>query len=198
MRELSLHILDLVENSLEAGATRITLEIVEDHAANLLTITVEDNGRGMDAQTAQRVTDPFFTTRTTRRIGLGIPLLKAAARRCEGDLLLTSRLGKGTRVEVTFEWDHIDRAPMGDIKSTLLSIVLFRTQADLCYRHSVDDRVFGFDTAEIREQLGDVPLSHPAIREWLDRFLQENLQALYKVQPGIVQKGRQDAETDID
>ena len=196
MRELSLHILDLVENSLEAGATRITLEITEDHAENRLEITVEDNGRGMDAETVRRVMDPFFTTRTTRNVGLGIPLFKAAAERCQGGLTVESQPGVGTRVEATFEWDHIDRAPLGDIKGTLLSILLFRSEADLCYRHRVDDALFQFDAAEIREQLGDIPLSHPAVREWLDRFLQENLQHLTSAH-SAEQKECQDAETDI-
>ena len=196
MRELSLHILDLVENSLEAGATRVTLTITEDHAENRIEITVEDDGRGMDAETVRRVTDPFFTTRTTRNVGLGVPLLKAAAERCQGELILQSQPGVGTRVEATFEWDHIDRAPLGDIKGTLLSILLFRSGADLCYRHRVDDALFRFDSTEIREQLGDVPLSHPAVREWLDRFLQENLQRLTSAH-SAEQKECQDAETDI-
>ena len=183
MRELSLHILDIVENSFEAGATRADLRISEDRRANWLTIVVSDNGRGMDAETLQRVGDPFFTTRTTRHVGLGIPLLRAAARRCSGDLLLTSEPGKGTCLEATFEWDHIDRAPLGDIKGALLGMMLFQARADIHYRHFRDGRVFEFDTAEMREQLGNIPLTHPRVRAWLDGFLEEGLAELYGDSP---------------
>jgi hypothetical protein len=178
VRELSLHILDIVENALQAGATRVALEIGEDHTANTLVIRVSDNGRGMDADTVRRVTDPFFTTRTTRHVGLGLPLFRAAAQRCGGDLVITSQLGQGTTVTATFQWDHIDRAPLGDLRGTLQSILLFDSHADLGYRHRVDDQEFAFDTAAMRRELGDVSFSHPMVREWLDEFLREGLAEL--------------------
>lgn len=179
MRELSLHILDVLENSLEAGATRIELEIVEDSASNRLTINIQDNGRGMSEETLRRVGDPFFTTRTTRHVGLGIPLFRAAAQRCNGGLTITSQVGVGTRVQAVFELHHIDRAPLGDMKSTLLGTILSSRKSDLRYRHQVDERVFEFDTAEMREMLGDVPLTHPQVREWLEQFLTEGFAYLY-------------------
>jgi len=175
VRELSLHLLDVLENALEAGASRVEIEIVEDSRRNRLTIRIRDNGRGMDADTLARVSDPFFTTRTTRSVGLGIPLLRAAAQRCGGDLSTTSRPGEGTVVQADFERAHIDRAPLGNIKATLLSILLSNRDCTLRYRHRVDDREFAFDTEEIRAALGDVPLTHPQVREWLDRFLDEGL-----------------------
>ncbi|MHB0857533.1 MAG: ATP-binding protein [Anaerolineae bacterium] len=178
MRELSLHVLDIVENALEAGATRVCIEIDEDSRRNRLTIRVSDNGRGMSAETLQRLADPFYTTRTTRPVGLGIPLLRAAARRCNGDLTITSQVGQGTEVTAEFERDHIDRAPLGDIKSTLLGTILSHKTCDVQYRHHVDERLFAFDTEEMRRELGEVPLTHPRVRAWLEEFLTEGLAEL--------------------
>jgi len=177
MLELSLHILDLLQNSLEAGASCVELEIVEDVAQNRLHISVKDNGQGMSKEALARIDDPFFTTRKSRRVGLGIPLLKAAAERCNGDLTVTSTLGLGTRVEVDFQRDHIDRAPLGDMVGTLLGFVLSSLAdgeaCDICYTHRVDGRTFTFDTREIREILGDVPLTHPRVRQWMKDFLEQ-------------------------
>ena len=173
MRELSLHILDVLENGLAAGATLLELEIIESSARNLLSIRVSDNGRGMDARTLARVTDPFFTTRTTRDVGLGLPLLRAAAERCNGRLTIDSQPGQGTRVVADFERDHIDRAPLGDMKSTLLGVILSEGACDLCYAHRVDAREFGVDTRELRARLGGVPLTHPSVRAWLEEYLDQ-------------------------
>ncbi len=141
-----------------------------EHAHNRLTIRVADNGRGMDAQTVQRVIDPFFTTRSTRNVGLGLPLLRAAAQRCNGDLTVTSQLGVGTTVLAEFQRDHIDRAPLGDMPSTLWGVLLSDRACDLRYVHEVDGRVFELDTRAMREILGDVPLTHPDVRVWLQRI----------------------------
>lgn len=178
MRELSLHLLDLMENALAAGASRLDVEIDEDLANDRLTLRVSDNGRGMTPEMVSRVGDPFFTTRTTRQVGLGIPLLQAAAERCAGGLTITSRPGVGTEVVATFQHSHIDRAPLGDLKSTLLSVLLADRTAELHYRHRRDDRVFAFDTGEMRQMLGEVPLSHPLVRDWLDAFLTEGIAEL--------------------
>jgi anti-sigma regulatory factor (Ser/Thr protein kinase) len=179
VRELSLHLLDIVQNALEAGASRVQIIVSEDSQHNRLTIAVEDNGRGMDAETLARVTDPFFTTRKTRHVGLGIPLFKAAAQRCAGDLIITSQLGQGTRVVAEMQRDHIDRAPLGDIKSTLLSILLMadsnRVTADVRYEQRFDDRAFVLDTKDVREALDGVPLIHPQVRDWLEEFIAEGL-----------------------
>jgi anti-sigma regulatory factor (Ser/Thr protein kinase) len=181
MLELSLHILDLLENSVEAGATRIELLIDEDLSADRLTIEVRDNGRGMDEETLARVGDAFFTTRKTRRVGLGLPLFSAAAELCEGELRVESQVGKGTRVIVTFQHSHIDRAPLGDVKSTLMALLLAEPPVDLHYVHRLDGRAFEFDTAEIREALGDMPLSHPTARRWLSEFIRQGEGELYSV-----------------
>lgn len=196
MRELSLHILDAMQNSLEAGATRIELTIEEDLAADRLTITVRDNGRGMNEEQLARISDPFFTTRSTRHVGLGIPLFKAAAEHCNGGLTVTSRLGEGTTLQATFQHSHIDRAPLGNVTSTLLTVIL--GNCDVRYVHRIigghgdgetrghgdtgtrrhEGREFAFDTASIRAELGDVPLTHPEVRKWLAEFIAEGEEAL--------------------
>jgi hypothetical protein len=183
VRELSHHVLDLLENSLAAGATVLTLRIDEDTREDLLVIEVQDNGRGMDTEMQKRAVDPFFTTRTTRHVGLGLPLLKAAAERCEGGLELASAVGEGTRVRAWFAREHIDRAPLGDMIGTLLGALLSsRSDWELVFEHRVDGETFGLDTRELRETLGDVPLSHPAVRQWLEEYLQQGYAELYATQ----------------
>lgn len=180
MRELSLHVLDLLENSLAAGASEIRVSIEEDTRRNSLQITVADDGCGMDAETQARAVDPYYTTRTTRHVGLGLPLFKAAAERCGGGLSLVSEVGVGTTVVVTFQRDHIDRAPLGDMVSTLMGALLTDREAwDLKYAHRLDDREFLLDTAEVREVLGDISLKHPAVREWLVTYLRQGYDELY-------------------
>ena len=179
MRELSLHILDAAENSLEAGASFVELAIEEDLAADRLTITIRDNGRGMNEDQLARIFDPFFTTRNTRHVGLGIPLFKAATERCSGDLTITSQLGRGTTLRATFQHSHIDRAPLGDITGTLLAVIL-SGPCDLCYVHRVDGREFAFSTEDVRAELGDIPLTHPAVREWLQGFIDEGEESLQR------------------
>ena len=173
MRELALHVLDILQNTVEAGATRATLTIYEDTPADRLTITVADNGRGMDAATVARVTDPFYTTRTTRHVGLGLPLYAMAAEQAGGRLLIASQPGVGTTVEATFQLSHPDRQPLGDMAGTLLAFLLSERTPELRYEHRLNDHTFEFDTAEIRAELGDVPFSHPAVVQWLAEFLEE-------------------------
>jgi Histidine kinase-, DNA gyrase B-, and HSP90-like ATPase len=177
MRELSLHILDILQNSLEAGATLVELAIEEDLAADRLVITIQDNGCGMDEATLAQVVDPFYTSRKTRHVGLGVPLFQAAAERCNGDLRITSQVGRGTMLSARFQRSHIDRAPLGDMTGTLLSFILGGV-CDLSYRHRVDGRQFLLSTAEIKADLGDVPFSHPAVREWLREYIAEGERSL--------------------
>jgi hypothetical protein len=188
MRELSLHILDILQNSLAAGATLVELVIEEDLPADRLTITIRDNGRGMTEEQLAHVTDPFFTTRKTRKIGLGIPLFKAAAERSNGDLTIMSQPGVGTTVAATFQHSNIDRAPLGDMVGTLLTVIL-NGACELRYGHRVvwgrrvdketrrrgdeETSEFTLDTAEIKAELEDVPLTHPDVRRWLQAFIAE-------------------------
>jgi len=178
MRELSLHILDVMQNSLEAGATLVQVVVDENSTADRLTITVADNGRGMSEEQLARVFDPFYTTRKTRHVGLGLPLFKAAAERCNGDLTLTSQLGQGTKLEATFQHSHVDRAPLGDIAGALLTVILGGKECDIHYIHRVDGKEFEFNTADIKAELGEVPLSHPEVRKWLQEFMAEGEAAL--------------------
>ena len=173
MRELSLHVLDLLQNAVEAGATVVDVSVTEDLAHDRLIITVVDDGRGMDADTVGRVQDPFFTTRTTRHVGLGLPLFAAAAERCDGQLVVDSQPGRGTRVVGTFCHSHIDRAPMGDMAGTLLAFLLGGNTIRLCYRHSVGDETFEFDSEAVRAEVGDLPFSYPPLRAWLHDTLVE-------------------------
>ena len=169
-----MHVLDVLENALEAGATRVELSIDEDVAGDRLVIVVRDNGRGMDASTARRALNPFFTTRTTRHVGLGLPLFAAAAERCEGGLAVESAPGQGTVVMATFRHSHLDRAPLGNMADTLLAFLLSdRAGTRLVYRHRVNGRLFRLDTAEVQAELREVPLSHPRVREWLHEYTAE-------------------------
>ena len=183
MRELSLHILDALENSVEAGATSIELVIEEDLKKDILEIVIRDNGRGMSEEFVRQVLNPFVTTRKTRRVGLGLPLLAAAAQRCNGDLRIQSQSGVGTTVTATFQHSHIDRAPLGDIPGTLMAIILSERPVDILYKHRVNRRSFKLDTAEVRRELDTVPLSHPAVREWLESVLTEGLASLKRPVP---------------
>lgn len=180
-RELALHILDLVENSLQAGATLVTIEIIEDEATDRLTIRVSDNGRGMGEKTVQQVTDPFFTTRSTRRVGLGIPFLKQATELCNGSLTIDSTLGQGTTITATFQHSHLDRMPLGDIVNTVLGLVVGYPHVDFVYWHSAGDRHFEFDTRPIKRELGDVPLSEPMVIEYLRREISDSLAQIYNL-----------------
>jgi hypothetical protein len=173
MKELALHILDVLENAAEAGATRVSLVIEEDRKADRMVIRVADNGRGMDPETAGRVTDPFVTTRTTRHVGLGLPLFSEAARRTDGSLRVDSVAGQGTTVTATFGLSHIDRAPLGDVPSAIMSILLSDRKMDLEYRHTRDGAEFRFDSRELCEELGDVQLSDPRIGSWVLDYLRE-------------------------
>ncbi len=161
MEDLALHILDIAQNALEAGANRIEIEITEDPVANQLTIQVVDNGKGMDEAEVQAVLDPFFTTRTTRKVGLGLPLLAQAARNADGDLKVCSRPGAGTTVHAHFRLDHIDRAPLGDLRTTLLVLFAGSPEADVVFRHVRGTRDFSFSSRDLAAVLNSTPISSP-------------------------------------
>jgi anti-sigma regulatory factor (Ser/Thr protein kinase) len=173
VRELALHVLDILQNAVEAGATRVSLDIREDASADLLIITVEDNGHGMDAAALARAIDPFYTSRTTRHVGLGLPLWSAAAERAGGRMTIQSRPGVGTTVAASFRLSHPDRQPLGDITGALLAFVLAERPVDLRYVHRTARGEFAFDTAEIRDTLAGMPINHPAVRQWLAEYLAE-------------------------
>lgn len=182
MKELSLNILDIAENSVKAGATLITVSLTQ--AGNVLTIEITDDGCGMDAETVRRVTDPFYTTRTTRRVGLGLPLLKLEAEQTGGTLTVTSRTaaqspdGHGTTVRATFHTDHIDCMPLGDVTATLLTLIQGHPQEELAFSHRTDAGTVTLDTRQLREVLGDVPLDTYEVLKWIEGYLREQYQSI--------------------
>jgi|OpeIllAssembly_1097287.scaffolds.fasta_scaffold38022_3 hypothetical protein len=178
MRELSLHILDIVENGITAGAGCITIAIEESEPTDRLTIRVCDDGPGMPAQKALNLEDPFVTTRTTRRVGLGLSLLAAAARRCEGQAAVATAPGRGTEVTATFRHSHIDRAPLGDMAATLEVLIVGNPQVDFVYSHRVDDREFTLDTRELKRELAGVDLGDPMVARELMESVRRSLRDL--------------------
>ena len=180
MKELSLHILDIVQNSISAGAALISLEIIEDSAQDYLEFTVADDGKGMSEDFIRRVIDPFTTSRTTRKVGLGIPLLKHACEACGGSLRITSEVGVGTVVIARFGYSHIDRQPLGDMAETMHGLMTSYETVDFVYRHTVDGKTFSADTREIKTILGGVPLAAPEVLLWLLEYLRDGEQSLYQ------------------
>ncbi len=173
MKELSLHILDIAKNSVKAGAALIEIIIEEDTQKNLLTIDIKDNGCGMSEEFLKTVKDPFSTTRTTRKVGMGISLFEAAAMQCGGGLEINSKLGEGTVVHTYFEYDSIDRAPIGDMAGTMQTLISGSPDIDFLYIHKRDGKSFTLDTRELREALGGVPLDTPEVLMWIDDFVKE-------------------------
>ena len=177
MRELSLHLLDILENAREAGATEILVEIREDSARDELVIRVVDDGRGIPNEVLQRVFDPFFTTRQTRHVGLGLPLLKAAAERAGGSASVVSGCGC-TEVTARFQHSHIDRAPLGDVAGSLIAALLGRRGPRLRYSHWVNGKSFTLDSDEVSEALGGIDLGHPSVGRWLQTLVGEEIRSL--------------------
>lgn len=178
MRELSLHVMDIVENGIAAGAALIEIRMEEDRKGNRLRMTIRDNGRGIPADLLHKVLDPFYTTRTTRRVGLGLSLLRDAAKRCDGDFQIESKEGKGTEVSTSFRLDHIDLAPLGDMASSVVSLIMGNTDVDFVYTHDVDGKVFRMDTREVKKELDGLPIVHPEVLKYLSSSIKESLAEL--------------------
>ena len=180
MRESSLNILDIAQNSISAGAPLITIEVSENTEQHTLLIGVYDNGKGMSEEQVKSVIDPFFTTRTTRKVGMGIPLFKMAAEQTGGSLEIKSELGVGTEVRATFKTDSVDFTPLGDVASTIQMLITMNTDRDFVYKRTVDGKEFICDTRELKAILGDVPLDTYEISQWILEFIKENTEVLYK------------------
>jgi len=178
MRELSLHILDIVENGITAGGDCIWIEVDEARKKDQLKIVIRDNGHGMPVEKMKNINDPFITSRTTRRVGLGLSLLAAAAERCDGTLRVDSQPGKGTEVSATFRYNHIDRAPIGDIAATLTTLIIGNAGIDFVYSHWIDGKDFSLDTREIRSEMEDLSLSDPVVIHHLTETIRSALKAL--------------------
>ncbi|NBK79225.1 ATP-binding protein [bacterium D16-76] len=178
MRELSLNVMDIAQNSISAGASLITLEVEEDLTRDLLRISVKDNGRGMTPEQVQNVTDPFYTTRTTRNVGLGVPLFKMEAEMTGGHFTIDSTVGVGTDLTAVFHPSSVDMIPLGDINGTVQLLVTGNPERDFLYSRRYKDhggeRGFALDTRELREVLGgEVALNAPEVVLWVKDYLEE-------------------------
>lgn len=188
MEDLSLHILDIAENSIDAGATKVEIEIMENIRDNLLTIKIKDNGSGMDDKTLKKVVDPFYTTRKTRRVGLGIPMLAHSAREADGDMDIKSKKGEGTTITANFVYDHIDRRPFGNMTETIINLLARSGQEfDIFYKHCINEDCFIFNSMEIKNELSEVPINNPEVLNFLKKKINEELKEL-KNQEGKSEK----------
>jgi anti-sigma regulatory factor (Ser/Thr protein kinase) len=177
MEDISLHILDLAENGVTAGATLIEITVEEEVEADRLTVVVQDNGRGMDPEFLMKALDPFTTTRSTRKVGLGLSLFQQSTREAEGELSIESTPGRGTRVAASMSYSHIDRKPMGDMVATVTTLIEGNPEVDFIYTHRKHGKEYALDTREIRRELEEIPLNTPQvvalIRENLTSGLRE-------------------------
>ncbi len=172
--EISLNVLDIAQNSIRAEADLIEIGVYIDRKADTLTVIINDNGCGMTAEQIAHVEDPFFTTRSTRKIGLGVPFFKMSAIITGGSFEITSEVKVGTKVKAVFVLSHIDRMPLGDINSTIHTLVTYNTNIDFVYTYEFDGRSFVLDTRQMREILGGVPLDAPEVSEYIKEYLDEN------------------------
>lgn len=177
MKELSLNILDIAENSVKAGAA--LTEITVEETDGLLVLTIKDDGCGMTEDILKSVTDPFYTTRTTRKVGMGIPLLKLAAEQTGGKLQIESRCEKdypenhGTVLHAEFNKNHIDMTPLGDVISSIVTLIQGHPDTDFLFKHILPDKTVLIDTRELRSVLGDVPLNSYEVIKWIEEYLKE-------------------------
>ena len=178
MKDLSLHILDIVQNSIRAKAKLIGIEIAELPKENQLIITITDDGTGMSPEQLHIAIDPFYTSRTTRKVGLGLSLFKQNAEMTNGTFNIESELGKGTKVTAMFGLDHLDRPVMGDLVGTLLILICSSEETDYVFKHQTPSGEFILDTRELKQMLENVSINHPEVRSFLKEMLQENLEQI--------------------
>ena len=177
MKEISLHIMDIVQNSITANATLVEVRLDIQYAKNTVSVTIRDNGRGMSKEMLEHVTSPFVTPRTTRRVGLGISLFQAGAQATGGEFSIDSTEGVGTVVRAVYALDHLDRPPIGDFAGTLHTLIVSNPDIDFLVAVVVDESEDVLDTREVKQVLGaDVPLDTPDISIWL----KENLDEMFK------------------
>lgn len=175
MEELALNILDVACNSVTAEATLIDIDVSVDTKSDKLSISVSDNGKGMSKELLEKVTDPFATTRTTRKVGMGLPLFKMAALTADGEFAIDSETGVGTKTTASFKLSHIDRMPLGDLPSTVVTLIGAAKSADIVLKYAVDGREFVFDTREIKKVLDGVDITESEIIVWLKEMMKENI-----------------------
>lgn len=174
LQDLAMHILDLGENAIRANADFIVIELLLDDVADTISLIIKDNGCGMDEEMLKRVVDPFYSTRTTRKIGLGLPFIKELSELCNGSFELTSQVNQGTTLRVVLQKSHWDTPPLGDVGEAIMMLVQAKPTIDyqFHYRHQID---FYVDTCEIKEQLEDVSIAELEILLWLKEYINENI-----------------------
>lgn len=175
MEDISLHILDIAENALKAEAKKIEIYIIEDIQKDVFKIQIIDNGKGMDEKMVQSVTDPFVTTRTERRVGLGLPLLAESARMTGGEIRIKSEPGKLTAIEADFIYSSIDRKPLGDMIKTLMVLIAGNPEVDFYYFHQKAEKTYCIDTTDLRKHLEEIPIDHPDVIRLIKKDLEEGL-----------------------
>jgi hypothetical protein len=178
VEDISLHILDITQNSVRAGATKVLIEVVENARENVLLFVIRDNGSGMTEAQLARIHDPFFTTRTTRAVGLGIPLLKQTAEQAGGGLAVTSKAGEGTTVEARYQLDSIDRPPLGDVGTTIWTLIVTNPRVEFEYRHEIDGARFELSTEALKALLRRRHLGTPRLAKALRTYISENEERL--------------------
>lgn len=179
MRELSLNVMDVAQNSVRAEASLVTITVDESDKNDRLEISIGDNGCGMTQEQVKQVIDPFFTTRTTRKVGLGVPLFKLSAEQTGGSFSIESEPGKGTVTTASYVKSHVDMTPLGDINSTVEILIRCNPDIDFVFSHSTDNGSFTLDTRELREVLDGVSLDTPDVLDWIHAFLEEQTQIIY-------------------
>jgi len=175
LEDLSLHILDIVENAIAAKAKRIVILVMEEPSEDRLVIEIKDDGIGMDEEMSRKAIDPFFTTRTSRKVGLGLSLMAQAAQEAGGMLRIESELGKGTKVIATFQYHHIDRKPLGSMVETMATLLLGNPELDISYTHQKEGKSYVFNSRELRGRFKNRSLTHPEVIRWLKIHLKEGL-----------------------
>jgi len=179
MQDLSLHILDIVENSIKAEATLVEISITEDVEKNRLILVIKDNGSGISADQPHQALDPFYSTKKSSRIGLGLSLLQQATDQAGGGVQLQTDRNSGTTITANFLWDHIDRKPLGNIGETLIALISSNGEkVDFIYRHQVGNQVFELNTREIKNQLDDITINHPEVISFLKKNIIDNLEKM--------------------
>ena len=179
MKDLSLHLLDIAQNSITAGASKISILICADKERDLLELELTDNGIGMDEDFLKEVVDPFVTTRDSRRIGLGIPLLEASARLASGKLSITSKRFVGTTVKAYFRMSHIDRLPLGDIANTLTALITARPDIVFELILKNNNESFVFNSSEVKERLGEIPITEFEVLTWICEYVNEGVKNIF-------------------
>jgi len=173
MTEIALNVLDVAENSVRANATLVEIEVIINQNEDLLSIRIKDNGCGMSEEQLKNVEDPFFTTRKTRKVGLGVPFYKQAALAAGGEFYIKSELGVGTETFASFQLSNIDRMPLGDINGTIHTLVVYNEQLDFLYHYVFNGADFTLDTREFREILGGISFIEQEISQYIMDYLTE-------------------------